>query len=94
MATGTTVAGRATAATGDARVESQLVAGPAAVDESSALDLAARRVAELLGPRGTEDLLDFLEGGADGTYVIMRSTEGGLIGERSIGEATARRRTA
>jgi hypothetical protein len=66
----------------------------APLGERAALDLAARRLAELLGPRGTEDLLSFLEGGADGTYVIMRTSENGLIGERSIGEPPARRRTA
>lgn len=66
----------------------------APLGERAALDLAARRLAELLGPRGTEDLLSFLEGGADGTYVIMRNSENGLIGERSIGEPPARRRTA
>ena len=95
MATGTTVAGRASGASVDQSVESHLAAPPEVADETSALDLAARRLAELLGPRGIEDLLDFLEGSGDGTYVIMRSSEGGLIGERSIGETSApRRRTA
>jgi hypothetical protein len=66
----------------------------APLGERAALDLAARRLAELLGPRGTEELLSFLEGDANGTYVIMRTSENGLIGERSIGETPSRRRTA
>jgi hypothetical protein len=94
MGTGTAVAGRASAASVEQDAEGRLAASPEVVDEATALDMAGRRLAELLGPRGTEDLLAFLEGGADGTYVIMRSSEGGLIGERSIGDASPRRRTA
>ncbi len=74
--------------------EASRVAAAAPLGERAALDLAARRLAELLGPRGTEDLLNFLEAGADGTYVIMRPSDNGLIGERSIGEPPARRRSA
>ena len=88
-----TVAGRATVRVEDADPE-RGIAAPEVADASTAIELAARRLAELLGPRGIEDLLAFLESDADGTYVIMRSSEAGLIGERSIGEATAQRRSA
>lgn len=93
MATGSTVAGRA-ASPVDEGVIDGLAAPAEAVEKATPVDLAARRLAELLGPRGVEDLLNFLEGGADGSYVIMRSTDGGLIGERSIGDGAARRRSA
>lgn len=93
MATGSTVAGRA-ASPVDEGVVDGIVAPPEAVGKATPVDLAARRLAELLGARGVEDLLNFLEGGADGSYVIMRSTDGGLIGERSIGDGAARRRSA
>ncbi len=94
MGSGTAVAGRASAASVEQDAEGHLVATPEVVNEATALDMAGRRLAELLGPRGTEDLLNFLEGDADGSYVIMRSTEGRLVGERSIGDANPRRRTA
>jgi hypothetical protein len=93
MGTGGTAAGRGGAADG-APEDLLAPALPEVAEEATALDVAARRLAELLGPRGAEDLLEFLEGGADGTYVIMRSTDGDLIGERSLGDPAARRRTA
>ena len=90
----TTATGGARAATPEPdETVSDRIASAAPLGEGAALDLASRRLAELLGPRGTEDLLAFLESGSDGTYVIMRTSENGLIGERSIGEE-ARRRSA
>jgi len=90
----TTATGGARAATPEpAETVSDRMVSAAPLGEGAALDLASRRLAELLGPRGTEDLLAFLESGSDGTYVIMRTSENGLIGERSIGEG-ARRRSA
>lgn len=97
VATGSAVAGRAeTAPAEEQGGEPRLAAAaPEVISEATALAMAGRRIAELLGVRGTEDLLAFLEGEADGTYVIMRSTEDGRpVGERSLGGPTARRRTA
>ena len=90
-----------TTATGTARsaasepdeVDSGHLAAAAPLAADAGLDLASRRLAELLGPRGTEDLLAFLESGSDGTYVIMRTSDDSVIGERSIDDE-ARRRSA
>jgi hypothetical protein len=58
-----------------------------------AQEATARRLADTLGPARVEDILDFLEGEADGAYLLVRD-EAGLITERSISERPARRRAS
>ncbi len=90
----TTATGMARSATPEPDdVDPERIAAAAPLGADAALDLASRRIAELLGPRGTEDLLAFLESGSDGTYVIVRTSDNSVIGERSIGDE-ARRRSA
>lgn len=97
VATGSAAAGRAEAAPPEEQsVEPRLApAAPEVMSEATALAMAGRRIAELLGVRGAQELLAFLEDDADGTYVIMRSTEDGRpVGERGLSGPSARRRTA
>ena len=97
VVTPSAAAGRAEAAPVEAEVaEPRLAAAaPEVISEATALAMAGRRIAELLGVRGAQDLVAFLEGDADGTYVIMSSSEDGRpVGEHSLGEPSARRRTA
>lgn len=60
--------------------------------ERVALDTAARRLADALGPERVEELLEFLESPADGAYLLVRD-ETGLLTERSISERPTRRRS-
>ena len=57
----------------------------------AARDAAALRLAEALGPERVEELLDFLEGPADGAYLLVRDADG-LTSERSVAESPERRR--
>ena len=57
----------------------------------AARDAAAHRLAEALGPERVEELLDFLEGPADGAYLLVRDADG-LASERSLAERAERRR--
>jgi hypothetical protein len=60
----------------------------------AARDAAAHRLADALGPERVEELLDFLEGPADGAYLLVRDADG-LASERSLaGRAERRRRSA
>ena len=57
----------------------------------AARDAAAHRLSEALGPQRVEELLDFLEGPADGAYLLVRDSAG-LASERSVTERPERRR--
>jgi hypothetical protein len=59
----------------------------------TAQDAAARRLADTLGPARVEEILAFLEGEADGAYLLVRD-EDGLISERSISPRPAHRRAS
>ena len=57
----------------------------------AARDAAAHRLSQALGPERVEELLDFLEGPADGAYLLVRDS-GGLASERSLAERPEPRR--
>ncbi len=57
----------------------------------AARDAAAHRLSQALGPERVEELLDFLEGPADGAYLLVRES-GGLASERSVTERAERHR--
>jgi len=57
----------------------------------AARDAAAHRLSEALGPERVEELLDFLEGPADGAYLLVRGSDG-LASERSVAQRPERRR--
>src|SRR5690606_11066360 len=62
------------------------VAAP--IPAGSAVDGAAHRLAERLGPERVEELLAFLESPADGAYLLVRDA-GALLSERSISQPPA-----
>lgn len=61
----------------------------------AAEEAAGSRLADALGPERVEELLDFLEGHAEGAYLLVRD-ETGLVSERSVAERreSRHRRTA
>jgi hypothetical protein len=52
---------------------------------------AGARLADALGPERVEEMLSFLEGDAQGAYLLVKD-EAGLMSERSIAEPPAPRR--
>ena len=94
MATGSTVAGRA-ASPADETVADGLATPPEGGREGHPARPGRTRLAELLGPRGVEDLLDFLEGG-DRRLVRDHALHRGRAHLRAQPPATrpARRRSA
>jgi hypothetical protein len=93
---GSAVSNRASEAAAHAQAEEQRLGidrrlGADRRSGRAARDAAAHRLAEALGPGRVDELLDFLEGPADGAYLLVRDADG-LASERSLAERPEPRR--